>query len=312
MRRLLPVVAVAAALLSGCAVTPAVQWQRSTFEGFDVISYVPQHPRGMVYLFHGTGGSARFADKVETTDVLNRLVARGYGFVSTSSTERTGDRRWNAADPSLTTNPDLARLARLQAHVVATTAVEANTPLAGVGMSNGARFVTLWGQSFKNAGYPVKAIWASHGRTAEPHAARGQLTVPTVFSTSENDFTVPSNGVVGSYLRAHNAGTPSELYISRERNLTTAQYQRIPGIDQQKANQIFFSLVATGVWDGQGNRVDPNVQDAAAKALGASMPGAVAPQRNEIDSESLLILAVHQFTAEYANQAIAFFDRYVP
>lgn len=312
MNRLLAVVAVGAALLTGCAVTPAVQWQRSTFEGFDVISYVPEHPRGMVYLFHGTGGSARFAERVETTDVLNRLVARGYGFVSTSSTERTGDRRWDAANPSLTTNPDLARLARLQAHIVATTPVEANTPLVGIGMSNGARFVTLWGQSWKTAGYPVKAIWASHGRTADPYAARGQLTVPTVFSTSANDFTVAPNGVVGSFLRAHNAGTPSELYISQERNLNTAQYQRIPGIDQQKANQIFFSLVATGVWDGQGKRIAADVQDAAAKALGANMPGALAPQRNEIDSESLLILAVHQFTAEYVNQVIAFFDRSVP
>ncbi len=166
--RLLAVLAVGAALLTGCAVTPAVQWQRSTFEGFDVISYVPEHPRGMVYLFHGTGGSARFAERVETTDVLNRLVARGYGFVSTSSTERTGDQRWNAADPSLTTNPDLARLARLQAHLVATTPVEANTPLVGIGMSNGARFVTLWGQSWRNAGYPVKAIWASHGTHRRP------------------------------------------------------------------------------------------------------------------------------------------------
>src|SRR4029453_2342823 len=103
-------------------------------------------------------------------------------------------------------------------------------------MSNGARFVTLWGQSGRNAGYPVKAIWASHGRTADPYEPRGQLTVPTVFSTSENDFTVATGGVVGSYLRAQNAGTPSELYISKERNLDTAQYQRIPGIDQHKAN----------------------------------------------------------------------------
>ena len=133
---------------------PTVQWQRSTFEGFQVISYVPEHPRGMVYLFHGTGGSASFAERIETTDVLNRLVARGYGFVSTSSTERTGDKRWKVTDPSLTTNPDLARLVRLQAHLVATTGLDANTPLVGIGMSNGARFVTLWGQAWRNAGYP--------------------------------------------------------------------------------------------------------------------------------------------------------------
>ena len=121
MKRLIAVAAAGMALLSGCAVIPSVQWQHSTFEGFEVISYVPEHPKGMVYVFHGTNGSAAFAERVETTDVINRLVSRGYGFVSTSSTERTGNRRWLVTDPSLTTNPDLARLARLQAHLVATT-----------------------------------------------------------------------------------------------------------------------------------------------------------------------------------------------
>src|SRR3954452_19928064 len=199
MKRLLVIaVAVAGAVLSGCAVTPVVQFQHTTFEGFPVISYVPEHPRGIVYVFHGSGGGAGFAEKIETTDVLNRLILRGYGFVSTASTERTGNKRWNAADPSLTTNPDLARLARPQAHLVATTPVEANTPIVGIGMSNGARFVTLWGQSWKDAGYPVKAIWASHGRIAAPVAT---LPVPTIFSTSANDFTVPSAQIVADYAR---------------------------------------------------------------------------------------------------------------
>lgn len=315
MRRLLlaPVLAVAlAAVAGGCAVTPAVPFQHSTFEGFEVVSYVPEHPRGLVYLFHGTNGSARFAERIETTDVLNRLIARGYGFVSTESTERTGDQRWNAADPSLATNPDLARLTRLQAHIVAGTPIDANTPLVGVGMSNGARFVTLWGQSFKNGGYPVKAIWASHGRTAAPYAGAGQLTVPTVFSTSANDFTSSPAGVIQSYNTAHNAGTPSELYISQERKLSIPPYERIPGIDPDEAKQIYFCLVATGVWDGSGNRVEPAVQRAAERAAGVSLPASVAAQRSSIADETAITLAVHQFTAEYANQVIAFFDRYVP
>jgi predicted esterase len=314
MRRLLalPLVVAVVALAGGCAITPAVPFKHSAFEGFDVISYVPDHPRGLVYLFHGTGGSANFAEKIETIDVLNRLIARGYGFVSTSSTERTGNKRWLVTDPSLTTNPDLARLTRLQANLVATTPVDANTPLVGIGMSNGARFVTTWGQSFKNGGYPVKAIWASHGTTAPPYDQAGQLTAPVVFSTSENDFTVPPGGVIQSFITAHNAGTPSEIFASHERNLNAAQYQRIPGIDPNEAKQIFFSLVATGVWDGNGKRVEPDIQTAANRALAANLPASVAPQRIEIENETALLMAVHQFTAEYADQVIAFFDRYVP
>jgi hypothetical protein len=312
MRRLIPLALALAALLPGCAVVPTVQWQNSTFEGFPVISYVPEHPKGMLYVFHGTGGSANFATRLETTDVINRFVARGYGFVSTSSTERTGDMRWDVFDPSLTTNPDLARLARLQAHLVATTGLEANTPLVGIGMSNGARFVTTWGQAWRNAGYPVKAIWASHGRTAPPFDGPGQLTVPTVFSTAENDFTVPPGGVIRSFLTAHDAGTPSEIYVSQERRLSAPPYERIPGIDQAESKQIVSAMIATGVWNAQGDRVEPDIQTAAAKAQSATLPASVQAQRVEIVNETALQMAVHQFTAEYAEQVIAFFTRYVP
>jgi predicted esterase len=313
MRRLAALaLAVATALFAGCAVTPAVEWQRTTFEGFPVISYVPENPRGLVFLFHGTGGSASFADRVETTNVLNRLVAQGYGFVSTSSTERTGNRRWLVTDPSLTTNPDLARLLRLRAHLISTTPVEASTPLLGVGMSNGARFVTLWGQSWKNAGYPVKAIWASHGRTAAPFDGPGELTVPTVFSTSENDFTVPPGGIVLSFATARDAGTPTEIQVTRERRLSAAPYERIPGIDATESQQIVQALIATGVWDATGKRVEPNIETAATRAGNVSLPASVQPQASHIADQTAWQLAVHQFTAEFSQQVIAFFGRYVP
>jgi hypothetical protein len=133
-----------------------------------------------------------------------------------------------------------------------------------------------------------------------------------VFSTSENDFTVPPGGVIQSFITAHNAGTPSEIFASHERNLNAARYERIPGVDPSEAKQIFFSLVATGVWDGNGRRVEPDIEAAANRALAAKLPASVAPQRIEIENETALLLAVHQFTAEYADQVIAFFDRYVP
>ncbi len=211
-------------LLTGCVtpVTPSVTFTHSTFEGFPVIAYVPDHPVAMIYLFHGTNGSADFAEKVETTAALNSFIARGYGFVSTSSTERTGDQRWDQGNPSLTTNADLARLVRLQAHLVATTPLESSTPLLGIGMSNGARFVTLWGQTWKDAGYPVAAIWASMGRIADPVTAAGGLSVPTVFTTAVNDFTSPPGPILASYAATVAEGTPAALYASQERNLERA------------------------------------------------------------------------------------------
>jgi hypothetical protein len=305
----------AAVTLAACVppVTPSVTFSRSTFEGFSVISYVPDHPKAVIYLFHGSLGSADFATKVETTDTLNAFIAEGYGFVSTESTERTGGKRWDQSDPSLTTNPDLARLVRLQANLVATTPMDARTPLVGIGMSNGARFVTLWGQTWKAAGYPVRAIWASMGKTASPVAASGALTVPTVFSTASNDSTVPPAGVVASYLAVQRSGTPTQLFVSGERNLTPLQYERIPGISPTTANGIVAALEATGVWDANGTRVVSDVQAAVAQASTARLPAAVAAAGagNEVANETSVLLAIHQFTAEFTKPVRAFFDTYV-
>nr|MBA2629791.1 hypothetical protein [Thermoleophilaceae bacterium] len=269
-----------------------------------------ENPRGLVYLFHGSGGSAAFAERVETVAVLNRLIGQGYGFVSTSSTERTGDRRWDALNGSAATNPDLTRLSRLQAHLVATTPVTPQTPLFAIGMSNGARFVTLWGQRVTEAGNPVGAIWASMGRTAPAVAAPGGLSVPVVFSTAINDFTSPPGPIFASYATARDAGTPTELYVSSERRLGTLPYLRIPGIDGREAEGIVDALKATGVWDADGERVVDDIQQAVARASGAQFPTSVAPQRQEIENETAVQLAVHQFTAEYGANVSAFFQRH--
>jgi hypothetical protein len=266
----------------------------------------------MVYLFHGSLGSADFAEKVETVATLNVLIAQGYGFVSTSSTERTGDRRWDVFNASTSTNPDLARLGRLHANLVATTAVGPATPLVGIGMSNGARFVTLWGQTWRDSGYPVKAIWASMGRIAPPVSAPGALRVPTVFSTAVNDFTSPPGPIIADFGATRSAGTPTELYVSAERKLGTQPYLRIPGIDKAEAQAIVDALRATGVWDAQGNRIVSDIQQAVAQVVTAHLPPSVASVANEVRNETALQLAVHQFTADYAPQVVAFFNRYVP
>jgi hypothetical protein len=309
--------ALAAALLAtvvaaGCAVTPSVEFEHSSFEGFDVISYVPENPRGLVFVFHGSNGSAAHAERLESVDALNRLIGQGYGFVSTSSTERTGDRRWDVFNASLTGNPDLARLGRLYTHFVNTTPVTATTPIVGMGMSNGARFVTLWGQSWRNAGRPVKAIWASMGRTAPAYAASGALTVPTVFSTAVNDFTVPPGDVVESWYEANQAGTPAELLFSHERRLSNAPYLRIPGVDDGESRQIVQALKDTGAWNGDGQRVVSPPEAAATQAGTVRLPASVAGAGRDIADETAVQLAVHQFTAEHIGKVTAFFDRFVP
>jgi hypothetical protein len=302
-------VLVGAAVLAACGpVTPSVAFTHSTFEGFDVYSYVPAHPTGVVYLFHGSLGSADFATKVETVDTLNELISRGYGFVATESTERTGTKRWDVFDPSLATNPDLARLTRLQTHMVDTTAMTSTTPLFGLGMSNGARFVSLWGQAWKDAGYPVQAIAMYMGRIAPAPSAAG-LTVPTYFVSAVNDVTSPLGPIVADYNATRALGTPVELTIAQEQPLSASRFLRIPGIDGNEANAVFNAFVATGAWDSHGNRL-VSVADADSRAVNATLPAAVGAQRAEIINQVRLVLAEHQMRGDVKVPVADFFDRF--
>lgn len=298
--------------IAGCVipVTPSVQFETSSFEGFTVVAYVPDNPAGIVYLFHGTAGSADFANQLEQVDVINGLVADGYGFVSTSSTDRTGPVRWDVADPLLTTNPDLARLVRLHAELISSTGVDATTPIFGIGHSNGARFVTLWGQSWSDAGYPVAAIWASSGRIATPVSGIGELTVPTVFSTAVNDFTSPPLPIIAGYAATVDAGTPAELYVATERRLGLAPFLRIPTVTATEADEIVAALTATGVWSESGNRVVADVAQAADQAGAMVLPASLVGRGlvGDIRSQTKIVLAIHQFSAEFAGPVRAFFS----
>ncbi|HMG45701.1 MAG TPA: hypothetical protein VK611_30510 [Acidimicrobiales bacterium] len=305
--------ALAAMGLVGCSaeVTPHAPVSIWEFEGFEVVSSIPEHPVGLVYVFHGTNGSAQFANRMETVDTLNELTDRGYGFVSTESTERTGDQRWEVFDPSLTTNPDLARLARLQSSLVDTTGVEDTTPLVGIGMSNGARFVSLWGRTWADAGYPVAAIAMYMGRLAPPVVAGGGLDgLPTFFVAAANDFTVPPGGVVADHDTTAASGTPTELVVAQEQPLTSAQFLRIPGIDADEAQATFDAFVATGAWDGAGRRLVP-IDQAVVLALGARLPDTVAPVASHVADQVALVLAVHQMRGDVKVPVADFFDSFL-
>jgi hypothetical protein len=70
-------------------------------------------------------------------------------------------------------------------------------------------------------------------------------------------------------------------------------------------------LVATGVWRADGTRAVADVQQAAARASAVSLPASVAGQRPAIIDQVAAVLAVHQFTAEFAPQVQAFFARHL-
>ncbi len=303
------IVLVGAAVLACRPVVPQIPLDVWSFEGFEVRTYVPADPVGLVYFFHGTNGSAGFAAKVEATDVINELGRRGYGIVATESTQRTGLKRWDVSSASMTANPDLARLARLHEALLTDYGLSSMTPIFGIGMSNGARMVSLFGQAFWDAGHPVAAVVPHSGKVANPVRNAGGLTVPALFLISENDTTVDNDETYADYATTQANGVATLLLAKPEEPISWSRFVRIPEIDQEEAVAVYDALVATGIWDATGVRA-VSLGEAESRIGGLSYP--VSGSDREIRNQLKVVLALHQFTATYRIQIADFFDARLP
>lgn len=313
-RRGVPVLAavVLGAILAGCfpvaPVTPVAVVTHSQFEGFDVVSSIPPHPKGVAFLFHGHYGSANFAEKVETVDALNRLTALGYGYVSTDSTDRV-NRQWDLGSLSMTANPDLARLERLHSQLVATHAIATTTPLLAIGMSNGGAFTGVFVTAFAAAGYPVQAAWISNAPVTAAVLGDGGLRVPTVFTVAANDSVVNTPRITAQQRDLAASGLRTELYTQTESPVTPIRFRRIPGIDPAEAQSIVDAYVATGAWDASGRRTAATVADAERLAATVALPVSVQGSARDIENQIAIALADHAFSATFADPAVAFLTR---
>ena len=295
-------------MLSACdPVTAPPTVSSDEFEGFTVHRVIPDNPIGIVYLFHGSGGSAQFGLKIETLDQTNQLLARGYGWVATESTQRDGNKRWDVNNPVITTNPDLARLARLHAHLISTTPIDEDTPIFGIGMSNGARMVTLFGQVFADNGYPVLAVAPYMGTAAPWVKLTGGLRIPGIWVNAINDATVAPGAVAADQAASAALGVPSVLFTKLEEPLLPVRFTRIPAINLDEAEQIYLSLAGSGVWDADGNR-QVALDTAIVTILATPVPPGTGATPAQVRNQVSAMLGLHQFTAAFAPFVADFFD----
>ena len=289
-------------------VLPDFDAAATTFEGFEVLSFVPAAPRGIVFVFHGAGGSARFVEKVETVAVLNELVARGYGFVATESPERDGERRWDVETSLPAVNSDLARLLRLHASLAQDRQIEASTPVFAMGMSNGGAFASIFAAAARDAGLPVRAIALYSAPVAGPVRVDGPLEIPTFFVVAENDEAALVDRVRHQFDALARDGLPVELHEATMQPLDPRRFTRIPGVDEKRSRALFDELVAEGWADGLGlSRL--SAEEATARlAAERFLPDEDEATRRQVRDQLAVVWALHAMRGDHGVGQGAFFD----
>ena len=115
----------------------------------NVYYYFPASHKGMVYLLHGTGGSAtNLVTTFEWIQLIKDLISAGYAVVVTEAEEISlntdingdGKLRWNPSPYDSTTNVDLRNIKALRDTFYARGYTNAAIPQLSVGMSNGGAF----------------------------------------------------------------------------------------------------------------------------------------------------------------------------
>lgn len=279
---------------------PASAWSPTALEAVgtsEMRYYFPPNPVGVIFHFHGSGGSANgLFQSTEQRVFAADAVADGYAVVTLSSEDRV-NRQWNPALPP--NNPDIVNVQTAINTLTQRGLITAGMPIYATGISNGGAFAPRVSLALNFRG---TAIYIASG-TAN---IMTQTTVPTIWCLNQNDTGIGQSGIqqslsnydnlIGRGIRAqHNILMPSPVYPER--------FWRVPGLTASDSVTIYNSLKANGILD----RLDYQIQSPFTSGWQNFVP----PQYNSYLGEILAQLEIcwteHEFQSDHNRRVLNFF-----
>jgi len=292
-----------------------VTFEPSEFRDRAILTAVPDEPRALVFVFHGTGGSSRFIDRPQTRAVVDRLYRAGYALVSADSKDRGPRNKWKIKDAGAKSNIDIRDMLALREHLVETTGIEAATPVFTMGMSNGGAFCSLFGYVASANGVPVAAIANYMGPI--PAAARalfdsGVPFPPLFIVAAENDGLVSLQTIRKGVGILEKGGTKIELHVVKEQPLTRNNLLDTGLIEESNADRLMDFLHRGGYIDPNGSRLYKADAPLTRTDLEALLKPALEAgfQRGDLNAV-LVVWGAHQMRSDFAEQQFSFFERHM-
>ncbi len=314
----------------------------------DVYYYIPESPIGIIYFFHGIGGSAQLwfvKTRVEQPLLLREAVRRGFGVVSMESDNRIS-KGWDRNDDADSTglrvhdNADTENLWRVHADsMLAKNRYPADVPLFAIGFSDGGAFtnmLALRASTFILANQD-KMVEVSHimpFRAAAIYGAVGQFTksdvydLPTIFNLGINDNKAPAypnmmNHPAWPYPpefsveASHNVlvarGVDSEFNVKPEETLPPYRFARIPGIDSSGSKTIYDALKAARGPNGQQliSEQDSLLFNPNRNSVRSVLPQQFKDFTPQIDEQLVAVYAEHLPLSDFKNNTLDFFEAHL-
>lgn len=284
---------------------PIVDYVNFQFQGRPIIAYIPENPRGIVWLFHGTSGSVAFANKIDTIATTNLLIPEGIGFACSQSFDQGPENTWDRAEPH-TDSVDATFMLDLHAYLVDSelpglAPLEADTPHYTIGFSAGGDMAGYFANVLLAEGHDVRAV--------APHSSSGHVLsgvqLPMVFVFPENDDQGVSS-LESAEPSREAQGLRTEFWQPPEIvPLPPDWWTRNPTVSLEVSEKTFNEMVRLGLIDEDGMRlVDVEDTEAALTQWEKDAQIASATLRTE---ETRVGWALHRMNGYHAHEVRDFF-----
>ena len=278
---------------------------------------IPQNPKGIVFLFHGTGGNGgNMFSKYEPFTLIKDLYYAGYGSISTDANERTlGDQdgdgkiRWAASQAiqqNFNNNIDLYNVRALKDTLVVRYDLPDDFPFFSYGVSNGANFSDLAAAA---VGFQASAHNTGNG-SSSLYLHRPDAT-PVIWLQALNDQNSSADpaAALANYQALLDRGICSEWYWLDRSPLFEKRFMRSRiGINQQESTSIykrFFDYPNLVGHDGfiLVDNILSELPNDFYTPLGLSNA-----QINDAESQMKAVNADHGATGDFNKTIIRFFE----
>ncbi len=290
-------------------------FQSYTHNDRPYLAYFPEgEARGLVFAFHGRGGSQRYVINPGTILISETLAKAGYAIVSPQSTLRGRDGEmgagWDTLQSDVKKNPDLQRMYALYDDLVERDLVSVETPVFTMGMSNGGGMSVFFGIAAAHRGIPVAAIANYMGSL--PASGQDFINdggpIPPMFTViAENDGLVSGDNQLAALEFVEGRGVKVETYIGRERPVTVEGLIGA-GATVEGAISLTKTLLKADMIDERGTRLyKPG--EVIGREDGPTLRGV--GRKAKIDRATNLawtkLWAMHYMRDDYLPQQLAFF-----
>lgn len=233
---------------------------------FNVYYYFPSNPIGMVYLFHGTGGSAEnFIYGVENRSFTNAAIARGYAVVSMDAEEVTlnqdidgdGGRRFMTQPIDTLNNVDYRNIQKITTEFINRGWITTSTPRFSIGMSAGSNFSAaasyIW--NFTGIGYCSRAQNTGFDVRTSPFAYR----LARYDDNPSYNYPVGLQQAMANVAELESRGICNDLYENDRQPIYPERFARATGISLPQSIAIYNELVANNQIDANGYALNSGI-----------------------------------------------------